>query len=72
MLNIAAADTVGFLYEFANALALNGVYISRVEVASVRDRVSDILYVTDVRGGKITSESRPVSYTHLRAPRDRG
>ena len=58
VLNIAAVDTVGFLYEFANALALNGVYIARVEVASVRDRVSDILYVTDVGGGKILSESR--------------
>ena len=58
VLNIAATDTVGFLYEFANALALNGVYISRVEVASVKDRVSDILYVTDVGGGKIISESR--------------
>lgn len=57
-LNIAAPDTVGFLYEFANALALNGVYIARVEVASVADRVRDILYVIDVRAGKIISESR--------------
>ena len=58
VLNIAAPDTLGFLYEFANALALNGVYIARVEVASVGDRVRDILYVTDARGRKILSESR--------------
>ncbi len=58
VLNIAAPDTVGFLYEFANALALNGVYIARVEVASVADRVRDVLYVTDSRGGKIISESQ--------------
>ena len=58
VLNIEAVDTVGFLYEFSNALALNGVDIVRVEVASVGDRVSDILYVTDEYGRKIVSESR--------------
>ena len=58
VLNIEAMDTVGFLYEFSNALALNGVDIVRVEVTSVGDRVSDILYVTDEDGRKIFSENR--------------
>ncbi len=55
LLRIESTDTVGFLYEFTNALALNGIYISRVAVKSVGRKVQDTLYVTDARGRKITS-----------------
>jgi glutamate-ammonia-ligase adenylyltransferase len=54
VLRIRTLDTVGFLYELTNALALSGVYISRVRVLSEGDEVSDTLYVTDAQGQKIT------------------
>ncbi len=58
VLRIDAPDTIGFLYEFTNALALNGIYIARVTVDSVGARVRDTLYVTDAHGQKITSPSK--------------
>ncbi len=58
VLRISAADTPGFLYEFTNALALNGIHISQVFVASVGNRVQDVLFVTDSRGNKITTPER--------------
>lgn len=54
MLRIRAADTIGFLYELTNALALSGVYISRVRVLLEGPEVFDTLYVTDAQGRKIT------------------
>lgn len=58
ILRIDAPDTAGFLYEFTNALALNGVYIAQVLVNSIGARVHDILYVTDVQGRKITDPDK--------------
>jgi glutamate-ammonia-ligase adenylyltransferase len=58
VLRIDAPDTIGFLYEFTNALAINGVYIARVTVDSVGSRVRDTLYVTDGAGCKITSPDK--------------
>ncbi|MGQ9584382.1 MAG: glutamine synthetase adenylyltransferase [Anaerolineae bacterium] len=58
VLRIDAPDTVGFLYEFTNALAYNRIYIARVTVETVGNRVRDTLYVTDARGGKITAPDR--------------
>ncbi len=64
ILHIDAPDTIGFLYEFTNALALNRVYIARVEIASAGNRVRDTLYVTDEHGRKITD---PEAQRRLRA-----
>ena len=50
LLQIESQDTPGFLYEFTNALALNGIHIAQVSVATEGNRVRDILYVTDARG----------------------
>jgi glutamate-ammonia-ligase adenylyltransferase len=58
LLKIDTPDTVGFLYEFTNALAMEQVYIARVIIDSVGNRVSDILYVTDDAGLKITQPER--------------
>ena len=58
ILRIDAEDTVGFLYELTNALAFNRIYIARVTVDSVGDRVRDTLYVTDAEGRKITSPDK--------------
>jgi len=54
VLHIDAPDTIGFLYELTNALAYSRVYIARVMVSSVGNRVRDTLYVTDADGRKIT------------------
>lgn len=58
LLHISAPDTTGFLYELTNALALDGVYIARMEVSSAGNRVQDTLYVTDAHGRKIESLDR--------------
>ena len=54
ILRIRTLDTVGFLYELTNALAIGGVYISRVRVLSEGNQVYDTLYVTDAQGQRIT------------------
>src|SRR5512143_4227115 len=48
-------DTIGFLYELTNALALNRVYIARVAIDTGGRRIGDTLYVTDSDGLKITN-----------------
>lgn len=58
VLYIDAPDTVGFLYEFTNALALNGIHIAQVVVKSARNRAQDVFYLTDSNGHKITSPER--------------
>lgn len=58
VLRIDAPDTPGFLYEFTNALALNGIYIAQVLVNSIGHRVHDVLYVSDAQGRKITDPTR--------------
>ena len=58
VMRIDAPDTIGFLYELTNALALNGVYIGRVAVNSVGNRVHDTLFVTDLHDKKITDAEK--------------
>ena len=58
VLRIRSEDTMGFLYELANALALAGIDISRMTVDSLGNRAFDTLYVTDVSGEKITDPGR--------------
>src|SRR5512143_840153 len=57
-------DTIGFLYELTNALALNRVYIARVAIDTGGRRIGDTLYVTDSDGLKIT---KPDHQRQLRA-----
>jgi glutamate-ammonia-ligase adenylyltransferase len=64
VLRIDALDTFGFLYEFTNALALNGVNVRHMTVASAGSQVRDILHVTDARKNKITD---PAKQRELRA-----
>jgi [glutamine synthetase] adenylyltransferase / [glutamine synthetase]-adenylyl-L-tyrosine phosphorylase len=58
ILRIGTPDTVGFLYEFSNALAYHHINISRMFVQSVGNRVNDMIYVTDESGKKITSQKK--------------
>jgi glutamate-ammonia-ligase adenylyltransferase len=55
ILRIDTPDTIGFLYEFTNALALTRTYIARTIVQSIGSRAQDILHVTDENGHKITT-----------------
>ena len=64
ILQIGTVDTIGFLYEFTNALALNHISISRMSVQSIGEKVKDIFYVIDEAGEKITS---PEKQQELRA-----
>ncbi len=58
ILRIATHDTVGFLYEFSNALALSHINIARMFVQSIGNRVNDTIYVTDGDGHKIVSPDK--------------
>ncbi|PWH12135.1 MAG: glutamine synthetase adenylyltransferase [Anaerolineae bacterium] len=58
VLRIDAPDTVGFLYEFSNALAFTRTNIARMVVRTVGNRAKDVLYVTDAEGRKIESPQR--------------
>ncbi|HXD12200.1 MAG TPA: hypothetical protein VN653_19175, partial [Anaerolineales bacterium] len=64
ILRIDTPDTVGFLYEFTNALALTHTYVARVIVQSIGARAQDILHVTDENYNKITA---PEKQRELRA-----
>lgn len=64
ILRIDTPDTIGFLYEFTNALAMTHTYIARIIVQSIGSRAQDILHVTDEQNNKITS---PEKQRELRA-----
>ena len=66
-LRIEAPDTIGFLYEFTNALALNGIHIAQVSVATEGNRVRDTL----VRHRRARAEDH-LSGAPTRAARDDG
>ena len=55
VLDIQGEDTVGFLYELTNALAIRGIHIERVLISGEGTQVSDVLYVTNERGERITN-----------------
>lgn len=64
VLEIAAPDTMGFLYEFTNALALRRVNIDHMVITTEGQRVRDTLFVTDRDGHKIAA---PTAQNELRA-----
>jgi len=64
VLRIDAPDTVGFLYEFTNALAFTRTNIARMVVRTNANRAQDVLYVTDSDGRKIET---PQKQRELRA-----
>jgi [glutamine synthetase] adenylyltransferase / [glutamine synthetase]-adenylyl-L-tyrosine phosphorylase len=59
VLHIRGEDTIGFLYELTNALALSGISIERVVICSDGNVAADMLYVTDAqRQGKILDDRK--------------
>ena len=57
-LRIHSTDTLGFLFEFTNALALLNVNIERVKIRTPGGEVHDTFWVTDSNGNKILDEDR--------------
>jgi glutamate-ammonia-ligase adenylyltransferase len=55
VMDIQGRDTPGFLYAFANALAMRGVAIHSAKIRTAGTVVHDRFCVTDQRGRKITS-----------------
>ena len=64
VLQIQTTNTVGFLYEFTNALAMTHTNILRMVAQSSGQYANDVLYVTDKDDQKITS---PEKQRELRA-----
>jgi glutamate-ammonia-ligase adenylyltransferase len=59
VLELRAEDSLGFLYELTNALALCDIDIKAMRIRTQGSRVADTLCITDARqGGKITSRQR--------------
>ncbi|QDU16568.1 Glutamate-ammonia-ligase adenylyltransferase [Gimesia maris] len=58
ILRIQSEDTIGFLYELTNALSMSGIDIARMVIDSEGNKVSDVLYVTDDKGEKISAEAQ--------------
>ncbi len=52
ILRIEAPDTIGFLYEITNALALHRIHIAQVAVTSVGHCAHDTLFITDAQGAR--------------------
>jgi glutamate-ammonia-ligase adenylyltransferase len=57
VVDIKSQDTVAFLYELTNALAILGINIVRMEIRTVEGKVQDRLWLTH-EGEKILSEEK--------------
>ncbi len=53
VMSIRAADSFAFLYAISNALAMRGVYIHKVKIGSIGERVEDEFFIADRSGRKI-------------------
>jgi glutamate-ammonia-ligase adenylyltransferase len=59
VMHIRGEDTIGFLYELTNALALTGIQIVRMAIRTQGARVCDTLYITNAHdGAKLTAAAR--------------
>jgi glutamate-ammonia-ligase adenylyltransferase len=56
VMHVHSKDTRAFLYALSNALAMRGIYIHNVAVASVEGEVRDRFEISDRKGRKIESE----------------
>jgi [glutamine synthetase] adenylyltransferase / [glutamine synthetase]-adenylyl-L-tyrosine phosphorylase len=57
ILDIRSTDTPAFLYTFANALAMRGIYIVKARIEVADHRVRNRLYVRGRQGGKIQGKA---------------
>lgn len=58
VVRILSKDTPGFLFSFANALALMGINIEEGEILTIGTEVRDTFWVLDSQGQKITDKER--------------
>lgn len=58
VIEIAATDRIGFLYDMARVLADNSVSIHLAKISTIRGRAADIFHVRDIGGQKVTDEKR--------------
>ena len=54
VMDIRSTDTPAFLYAFANALSMRGIYIHKAGLETIGPELHDRLYVRDRHGHKIT------------------
>ncbi len=57
VLDIRSTDTRAFLYAFANALAMRGIYLVKAKIEVKDHQVLNRLYVRGRQGGKIQSQA---------------
>jgi glutamate-ammonia-ligase adenylyltransferase len=57
VLDIRSTDTPAFLYAFANALAMRGIYLVKAKIEVKDQQVLNRLYVRGRQGGKLQSQS---------------
>ncbi len=57
VLDIRSTDTPAFLYAFANALAMRGIYLVKAKIEVKDHQVLNRLYVRGRQGGKIQSQA---------------
>jgi [glutamine synthetase] adenylyltransferase / [glutamine synthetase]-adenylyl-L-tyrosine phosphorylase len=57
VLDIRSTDTPAFLYAFANALAMRGIYLVKAKIEVKEHQVLNRLYVRGRQGGKLQSQS---------------
>ncbi|WP_232005553.1 [protein-PII] uridylyltransferase [Pseudodesulfovibrio profundus] len=58
IIEIAATDKIGFLFDMARVLTKHGVSIHLAKITTIRGRAADIFHVRDTHGGKIVEEKR--------------
>jgi [protein-PII] uridylyltransferase len=58
IIEVAGKDRIGLLYELTSALYELNLNIASAHITTYGERAVDVFYVTDLTGGKITSEER--------------
>ena len=58
IIEVAGKDRIGLLYELTSALYALNLNIASAHITTYGERAVDVFYVTDLTGGKITSQER--------------
>lgn len=58
LIEVAATDRTGFLFDMARVIAKHGVSIHLAKITTIKGRAADIFHVRDEHGQKIYDESR--------------
>ncbi|QJB56156.1 [protein-PII] uridylyltransferase [Pseudodesulfovibrio sp. zrk46] len=58
LIEVAATDRTGFLFDMARTLAAHRVSIHLAKITTIKGRAADIFHVRDEVGGKITDQER--------------